>query len=425
MGHTRSVTGHVAARATVRDAWAVREFRAVLGSVTLSVLGDQVARIAVALLVHDSTGSAFAASATYACSYLSWLVAGPLLSALADRYPRRRLMVACDLARAALVAVLVVPGLPLPAVFAVLVLVGLLAPPFDAAKGALLPEILEGDRYVSGSALVNTLVQAAQVAGFLLGGAVVAAATARGALVLDATSFLLSALLLTLGVRERRGAAPRGRSLARDAAEGVRVVVRDPVLRRLLGFGLVGMAATIVPEGLAVPVSRAVGGSAFTAGALTAALPAGFLVGSLLVLRVPPERRGALLGPLTLATCLPLVLTPLASSGVAVGVLWALAGAGSAVQLVANATYMTSAPPAMRARAYGVAVSALMAVQGAALLLAGAFAEVVDPRVAVATAALLALLPLPLLRRPAADLRPSDPPEAPAAAAAGVPGHVG
>ncbi len=383
----------------MREVLAVGEFRAVLASVGFSVVGDQIARIAVALLVYGETRSTFAASATYACSYLTWLVAGPLLSAVADRQPKRRLMVTCDLLRAGLVAVLVVPGLPLPAVFAVLVLVGVLAPPFDAAKSALLPDVLEGDRYVAGSAVVNAVVQAAQVLGFLLGGVVVAAASVRGALALDALSFLLSAALLTAGVRERSPVPAERRSLLRDTREGVTLVSRSPVLRRLLGFGALGMVATIVPEGLAVPVAERVGGGEVTAGVLTAALPAGFLVGSFLVLRVPPVRRGRLLVPLTVLTCVPLLLTPFAGSGTAVGLLWAVAGVGSALQLVANADYMTSTPRAARARAFGVAVTALMALQGGALLLGGAAAELVDPRSAVAGAAALALLALPLLTR--------------------------
>ena len=382
----------------MRGALAVPEFRVLLTSVGLSVLGDQVARIAVALLVHEATGSALATAATYACSYLSWLLAGPLLSAVADRVPRRRLMVACDLLRAGLVTLLLLPGLPVPAVFALLVLVGLLAPPFDAAKGALLPEVLPGERYVAGSAVLNALVQAAQVVGLLLGGVLVAGTSARGALALNVLTFLLSALLLGLGLHERAVGSTPG-TLLQDVREGVRVVVRTPLLRRLLGFGLLGMAVTIVPEGLAVPVTEQVGGGEVTAGALTAALPAGFLLGSALLLRVQPARRRGLLGPLAVLTCVPLVLTPLARSGGQVGALWLVAGVGSALQLVANADYMTTAPRELRARAFGVAVSALMAVQGLALLLAGALAEVRDPRVVVAGGGVTALVALALLLR--------------------------
>lgn len=385
------------ARFGVREALAVREFRAVLLSSALSVLGDQVARIAVALLVFDRTHSGLAASATYACSYLTWLVSGPFLSALADRHRRRRLMVGCDLARAALIAVLVVPGLPLWALFAVLVVVGLLSPPFDSARGALLPEVLGRDLYPVGNTVLTTAAQAGQVFGFLLGGALVAVTTARGALAVDAATFLVSALLLVAGVRERPAPTRETVPLVHDVREGVSLVAADPALRRLLGYGVLGALAVIAPEGLAVPVADRVGGGAVTAGVLTAAVPAGFLLGSFLVLRLPLARRLALMPGLSALACVPLLFTPLAAHGSTVAVLWAVAGVGNAVQLVANSEYMSAAPEHARGRAYGVAVTVLMAVQGLTLLFAGGLAELVDPRAAVAVVGLLALLVLPVL----------------------------
>ena len=402
---------------TVREVLGVREFRAALISSALSILGDQVARIAVALLVFDRTGSSLAATATYACSYLTYLVGGPLLSALADRHRRRRLMVACDLLRAALVALLVVPDVPVALLFAVLVLVGVLAPPFDAAKSALLPELLEGERYLTGNAVLNTVSQGGQVAGFLVGGALVGVAGVRGALALDAVTFLLSGLALLVGVRERPAPSGRTTSLARDIREGVSLVAADPVLRRLLAYGVLGSLVMITPEGLAVPVSAAVGGGPVMAGVLTAAVAAGYLLGGFVVLRVPGPRRLALVPALVVLSCLPLLLTPLARSGAVVAVLWAVSGAGSAGQLVVNAAYMTSAPPSARGRAYGIAVTTLMAVQGAALLATGGLAEALDPRTAVAVAAGGTLVLLPVVGSPHA--RPAAPVSVPTGTVAG------
>lgn len=381
---------------SIREVLGVAEFRVVLASSGLSILGDQVARIAVALLVYERGGSAFAASATYACSYLTWLIGGPALSALADRHRRRRLMVTCDLLRAVLVAVLVLPDLPLWVLFAVLVLVGLLAPPFDSARSALLPEVLEGDRYVTGNAVSSTVAQAAQVGGFALGGLLVGVAGARGALALDALTFLVSGLLLAVGLRERP-APTGGTTLVRDVREGVRLVVHDRVLRRLLAYGVLAAVVMIAPEGLAVPVADRLGGGATTTGLLTAAVPAGFLVGSFLLLRVPVDRRLEVVPRLVALACLPLLLTPLVDVTWVVGLLWLLAGAFSSASLVVNAAYMVAAPPDARGRAYGMAVSALMAVQGVTLLIGGALAEVLDPRLAVTVLAAVALAVTSLL----------------------------
>lgn len=385
--------------------WSVlrdREFCALFTASGLSVLGDQVTRIAVALLVLERSGSPLFASATYATSYLTWLVGGPLLSALPDRYPRRRVMVLCDLARLGLVAALALVALPLWGVFVVLAVVGLLAPPFESARSALLADILDGERYVVGNALNNVVSQLGQVVGFVAGGALVLAIGVDGALLADAATFFASAVLLLALVRGRtverpRDAAPT--SFLHEAVAGARLVAGTPRLRLLLGWGLLSATAVIAPEGLAVAVARENGEGALVAGILTAAVPAGFLVGSYVVLRMPADGRERLFPPLLLLSCVPLAVSGFVESLVLTAVLWTVAGAGNAVQLVANASFVQAVPPALRGRAFGVAGTCLMAVQGLALLVAGALAEVSAPRVPVALLAVACLCCAPLLLR--------------------------
>src|SRR6478735_6964661 len=83
-----------------------REFAALVAAQTLSGIGDQVARVAIALAVLDRSNSALAASAALAVSYIPSIFGGTLLGPLADRIPRRRLLLLCDLARAAVIIVL-------------------------------------------------------------------------------------------------------------------------------------------------------------------------------------------------------------------------------------------------------------------------------------------------------------------------------
>lgn len=381
-------------RAVLRD----RDFRALLVSDGLSTVGDQVARIAVALLVLERSGSALAASAAYALSYLTWTVAGPLLSALPDRYPRRRVMVVCDLLRAALVAALAVPGLPLWAVFAVLTATGLLAPPNDAARSALLADLLEGERYVVANALNNVVGQAGQVLGFVAGGALVVGLGVRGALLVDAVTFAVSALLLQQLVAERPFERLPASATARgEAAAGVRLVMGDPRLRLLLAWGLLTACSVIATEGLAVAVVDEQDGSALLAGLLTGAPPVGFLVGSWLILKVPPDRRERLFPWLVAGTCLPLMASPLVDDLWLLVVLWSVAGIGSALQLVANSSFVQAVPSHLRGRAFGFAGSTLFAVQGLVLLLAGGLAELTGAREAVAAVATVSLLVVPVL----------------------------
>lgn len=391
-----------APRVGYREVLAVREFRGLLISRGLSSVGDQIARIAVALLVLERSGSAFAAAATYATSYLTWLIGGPLLSALPDRYPRRRVIVISDVTRGILVACLAVPGVPLWVLFSVLITVGLLAPPAEAARSALLADVLDGERYVVASALGNALEQAGQVGGFVLGGVLVSLVGVEGALLADAVTFAVSALLLVGMVTERavtRDAAASSSFLV-EAAAGARLVWGSPRLRTLLAWGLLTASSVIVTEGLAVAVTAEQGGGPVAAGVLTAAVPAGFLIGSWALLRIPSDRRERLFPALVVLTCLPLLATPLVDSLVLLTAVWVVAGTGNALQLVANAAFVQAVPAHLRGRAFGVAATLLMGLQGALLLAAGGLAEATDPRFTVAAVALGALLVVPVLAPP-------------------------
>src|SRR5829696_7981267 len=157
--------------ATYGEVFAVAEFRALFAAQVLSVVGDQFARVALTVLVFDRTGSAGLAALAYALTFLPDVLGGPLLSGLADRYPRRTVMVVADLARAGLVALMALPGVPLWGLGALMVAVQLLNTPAGAARAATMPAILAGDRFVLGSAIHNTTVQLAQVLGFASGGA--------------------------------------------------------------------------------------------------------------------------------------------------------------------------------------------------------------------------------------------------------------
>lgn len=398
------MTSSAAPRVSYREVLAVREFRGLLLSDGLSTLGDQIARIAVALLVLERSGSPFAASATYAASYLTWLVGGPLLSALPDRYPRRRVMVACDVARGVLVACLAVPGLSLWVVFGVLIAVGLLAPPAEAARSALLADVLEGEPYVVANALSNAVSQAGQVGGFVLGGALVGLVGVEGALLADAATFAVSALLLLALVRERvvvRDAGSGPDSVIDEALAGARLVWRSRRLRTLLAWGLLSATSVIAAEGLAVAITQEQGGGPLAAGILTASVPAGFLIGSWALLRVASDRRERLFPLLVTLTCLPLLATPFVDSLLLITALWVLAGCGNALQLIANSSFVQAVPAHLRGRAFGVAVTLLMVLQGAVLLAAGALAEVTEPRVPIAVVALLSLVLVPVLKPPA------------------------
>jgi len=382
--------------ATYGSVFADREFRALFVADVLSMVGDQLARVALAVLVYDRTGSALVTGAVYALSFLPWLVGGPLLSGIADRVPRRRVMIACDLGRAALVGLMAVPAVPLAGLAALLFLVILLEAPFSAARSATLPEIFPDDRYVIASALTIFSIQGSQVAGFLFGGVLVALAGPHGALAVDAGTFLVSAALVAAALRPRPAAAPVAEGETgrwrRDLEAGVRLVFGDRSLRRLALLGWLA-AFTIVPEGLVVPYADALGAGTVAVGVLFAAAPLGTIAGALVYSRmVRPAARLRWMGPLAVLSCAPLVLCAFDPGLVGTWVLWAVAGAGSAYHLAANQAFVSGVPASARGQAMGIVQSGLIAFQGAAVLAAGAVAERVDPHVVVAGAGLLGVV---------------------------------
>ncbi|WP_433273277.1 MFS transporter [Actinosynnema sp. CS-041913] len=344
-----------------RAAFAVPEFRVLWTAAALSTVGDQLARVALSVLVFQRTGSAAWTALTYALTMLPALVSGVLLTGLADRCPRRAVMVAADVVRAVLLAVMAVPGVPLPLVAALLVVAQLAEPPFAAAQGALLPTVL-GDRYEAGQSVHLITHQAGLLLGFAGGGLVVAWLGTSGALAVDAATFALSAVLLRLGLRHRPAPGEVKRTHVR-IREGAALVWRDRRLRLLVALGWLALF-TVVPEGLAAPFSAEVGAGVAGVGVLLAADPAGMVLGTVLLRFLPATRRVRLLGLLAVATALPLVGYFLAPDLVGAVALLGLSGVFSAYQVTAGATFVRLVPDEHRGQALGFARSGLVAAQG-------------------------------------------------------------
>jgi MFS family permease len=354
--------------------------------------------------VYTRTHSAFLTALAYALTYLPPIVGGPLLSGLADLFPRRRIMIVCDLVRAVLVAGMATPGVPF-AVLCVLVFgTVLLGAPFSAARSALLPDVLPGDKFVLGSAIGNISFQASQILGFVAGAAVVAVVNPSRTLALDALTFLISALIVITWVK-RRPAPPREDSsrisLWEIAREGAVLVFRNPMLRSLVLFGwLAGFY--ILPEGLAAPYAHALGGTrtgiTLDTGLLMAAMPVGTVIGGFAFSRLmAPSTRIRVMGWLAMLSCAPLIGSAANPPLVVVLVLWALAGVGGAYQLAAAAAFVQSVPDSGRARAFGLAQSGLLAAQGLGILIGGAAAQAIGPHLVVALSGLLGLTSATLL----------------------------
>src|SRR6202044_3090994 len=135
---------------TFRQVFAVSELRALWTAQVLSVIGDQLARVALTLLVFQRPGSALLAAITFAVSIVPAFVGGLTLSGLADRLPRRQGLIASDLSRAVLVALMAVPRLPVLVMICIFGVVTMIGAPFTSARAALYPDILAGGLFFLG-----------------------------------------------------------------------------------------------------------------------------------------------------------------------------------------------------------------------------------------------------------------------------------
>lgn len=398
----------LAARATFRDVFAESEFRALWLAQILSVSGDQLARVALTVLVYDRTRSALLAAVTFAASVLPAFIGGVTLSGLADRLPRRQVMIGSSLASGVLVCCMVLPGMPLVVLVVLLFLVTMIGAVFLAARAAVYPEILDGDRYALGTAVTMTTLLFAQVAGFAAGGAVVAILGVRVSLLIDVVTFGASALIIRARVRARPAAARSAPSLRRGPARqlirpgkpartaatasvlgGLRLVLGSRALRTPMLFGWLA-AFYDLPEGVASPLARAAGGGAVAVGLILAAPALGSAAGALAFGRmVGPESRVRLTGPLAIAACAALVPFAARPGLTAALLILTVSGLFGCYQIAASASFVRAAPAARRSQAFGIAQGGMSLAQSIAIIVAGAAAQHVAPASVIAVSGVI------------------------------------
>ncbi|MET7656834.1 MFS transporter [Streptomyces sp. NPDC005486] len=225
-------------------------FRRFWTAQTISFLGDQVSTIALPLTaVLALNASAAQMGMLGALASLPNLLFSLHAGGFVDRSAKlRRIMVLCDLGRAAALATVPVAYaldcLTLPQLWAVAFVTGTLAMLFNVASNSMFAALVERADYVAGTSLTRGSFSFSWVAGPGLGGMLVQALSAPVALVADVVSFLTSGLLLrSINPREPEPTKHKEPSHIR---EGLRFVNRTPVLRaKFLGGGFLNLFYTI------------------------------------------------------------------------------------------------------------------------------------------------------------------------------------
>jgi MFS family permease len=217
-----------------------RNFRRLWYGQVVSQLGDWLDSIALFTLMLNLTGSGQAVGLLFVAQYLPGALIGPFAGVLVDRVPRRLVLIASDLARAALVVLFLLVDGPedLWLLFVAVVAKMSLSSFFEPARSAIIPSLCRPDELVSANAVSSATWSIMLALGAGLGGLVAGTLGVRAAFLLDAASFLLSAALIAT-VRVplvRPGAAddrPQPESGAPTAVSGRRPSVFLQVLSEL------------------------------------------------------------------------------------------------------------------------------------------------------------------------------------------------
>jgi len=270
----------------------LRDFRLLWGAGLLSSLGSWLLVLAVPAHIFVVTRSLAATGLTLAADYAPLLFLGPVAGVLADRWDRRRLMLGCDLARAAVVTAMLAgasaPGrlwMFYPALAAESSATAL----FQPALRARVPAVTgTGPTLTAANALTVVSDGMVRIVGGPAGGVLLAVCGLRALIIADAVSYLASAAVMTATSPAPPHPSRDQTTVAGDLAAGGRALRRSPVARTLLAASTAFLTGNAALSAIIVPFGLRLGGSAAT-GVLFAALGVGFLAGAP-VLRVLADR---------------------------------------------------------------------------------------------------------------------------------------
>ena len=408
--------------------WRHRDFLKLWGGQTISLFGSLLTQFALPLLAALLLGAGAAEMALLAAAeVVPGLLLGFVAGVWVDRLRRRPLLIAADIGRA-----LALASIPLAAalgalhigqLYAVALIVSVFGVVFDVAYPSYLPTLLKPRELVEGNAKLESSAALAEVSGWGIAGVLTQVAGAPLAILLDALSFVVSAL--SLATIRRREPPPDAdherRSVAREVWAGLRFVVADPARRMVTAAGaldtLFGNAlGTLIVLYLVrdLRLEPVVMGAIFAVGGVSA------FAGSLLVTRISrrwPVGRilpGALLLYDVGALTIPLAggPTPLAVALLALG--QSLDAAHTVYSVTRLSWFQRTTPGRMQGRLHAT----LRVVEGGATVIGLALGGVLGQTLGVRATLFLVcagklLGPLLLASAPVRELRQSVNSEAP------------
>ncbi|HZA91431.1 MAG TPA: MFS transporter, partial [Gemmatimonadales bacterium] len=265
-----------------------RDFRRLWAAQTLSMLGSQITALAIPLLaVVTLEASAFDMGVLALAASLPAPLFGLLAGVWTDRVRRRAILIGADIGRAVLLGTVPLAVfldlLTIPYLGAVVAVVAFFGIWFDVAHASLLPSLIRPEQLVEGNSKLEISRSGAMIAGPGLAGLLIQAISAPAAILIDACSYLVSAVLL-VRIRTEEVLPDRARSKTpvwKEAREGLSAVFQDRRLTSMaLSLSVFNLFSNMLNALFVLYAVQELGIEAAALGLIFAVGSAGFLVGA-------------------------------------------------------------------------------------------------------------------------------------------------
>ncbi|MFF5210498.1 MFS transporter [Streptosporangium sp. NPDC000396] len=345
------------------------------------VAAQTVSGLALSTLVYTTTSSPLLSALAMFGPSLAQVIGATTLLSAADRLPPRSTLTGLALLFGLCTAVQAIPGLPVWAVFVILLGQGMIASLGGGVRYGLLNEILARKGYLLGRSVLNMSTGVMQICGFAAGGGLVAVLSPHGTLFTGAALYLAAAAVARFGLSRRPPRATGRPSAIETWRNNARLWSSKP--RRYVYLALWVPNGLIVGcESLYVPYAPRHAGLLFACAAL------GMLAGDTLAGRFLPRRWRERLGtPMLLLLAAPYLIFALSPAPPLAVAAVALASAGYSASLLFQERLMSLTPDELSGHALGLHSSGMLTMQGVGAAFAGAVAQHTSPPVAMAVVA--------------------------------------
>lgn len=361
----------------------VQSFRLLAFATLGSAVGTWLAFVALTIDVYDRTNSAIWVSALLIADFLPAILIGLAAASLVDRLPRRRLMIASDLARVAIFAALPFAS-NVGTIVVLAALAGFATGFFRPALYAGLPNLLPDKDLPSANSLLQTIENLAWALGPVIGGVLVAATGPDAAYWINAVTFLVSAAFLS-GIPDRllQAAPAVTRGYWRDLTDGYRLVRSSRALLTVVtAWNVIMLASAGVNVAEVVLAKEAFGAGDFGYGLLVGATGFGLALGSFLAGSLLERRQIASVYATSMGLVALGMVCAAASPNVWIAAMCVVVlGTGNGAAVICNALLVQrGAPDPLRGRAFTLLMSSNYVVLGLGMIAAGPLTKEIGPR---------------------------------------------